>query len=285
MNTKLVNAWIFLNEDEPKGTNYNSHDSSYQRLIHQNVYNAVDILYVCFAVTVPTGTTTVPTGTGDQWTLQMGQSDHPGGLTNQDYLINIIRDARKENPNIKICMTLLWGNGNTISQIFSNTQYTPQQNADYFATNLVDYLDYYDLDGLDIDWEYPLSSTTTKQQFITLFNAIGTAFKKGSHKYYLTLSPASVGNLDGATVNNNFDFVNLQLYSGFTFPSSYKSAGINESLFAYGAKFESNFQTAQEAIDDNNKNYDYPIMTNWRLNSDNFIFEQDQQLKLYSQFK
>lgn len=26
---KLVNAWIFLNEDEPDGTNYNSPDSCY----------------------------------------------------------------------------------------------------------------------------------------------------------------------------------------------------------------------------------------------------------------
>ena len=29
-NSPLVNAWIFLNEDEPAGTNYNSSNSSYK---------------------------------------------------------------------------------------------------------------------------------------------------------------------------------------------------------------------------------------------------------------
>ncbi|MGH1337411.1 MAG: glycosyl hydrolase family 18 protein [Aureispira sp.] len=285
MSSKLVNAWIFLNEDEPSGTNYNSPDSSYQRLIHNNVYHAVDILCLCFATTVITGPRTVPTGDGTQWTLQMGQADHPGGLTNQDYMDYIIRDARAQNPNIKICMTLLWGNADTLSQIFSNTTYSAAQNATFFANNLVRYLAYYDLDGFDVDWESPISSGTSKQQFITLFTAIGIAFKNASKKYYLTLSPASVGNLDATTVNNNFDFVNLQLYSGFTFPSSFEQAGINPNLFAYGAKFESNFQTAQEAVNDNNTNYDYPVMINWRLNSDNFIFEQDQQVLLYQLFK
>lgn len=282
MNNKLVNAWIFLNEDEPSGTNYNSHDSCYQRLIHENVYQAIDILNLCFAVTVCTSSRTIPQGNGDQWTLEMGQSNnHSGGLTNQDYMDFIIRDARQQNPNIKICMTLLWGNADTLSQIFNNTNYTPEQNAAFFAKNLVEYMNHYGIDGFDVDWENPISSSTTKAQFITLFNAIGEAFRSSSRKLYLTLSPASVGNLDGTTVNNNFDFVNLQLYSGFTYPSSFIAAGIKKELFAYGVKFESNFQTAQEAVNDNQQNYDYPIMTNWRLNSTNFIFEQDQQKALY----
>lgn len=285
MSSKLVNAWIYLNEDEPSNTNYNSPDSAYQRLLQNNVYNAVDILCLCFATTVTTSSSTIPTGTGNEWTLQMGQANHSGGLTNQDYMNNIIRDARAQNPSIKICMTLVWGNADTLSQIFSNGNYSATQNATFFANNLVSYLQHYDLDGFDIDWESPISSSTSKQQFITLFNAIGTAFRNAPKKYYLTLSPANVGNLDAATVNDNFDFVNLQLYSGFTTPTSFQQAGINPALFAYGAKFESNYQTAQEAVDDNNNHYQYPVMINWRLNSGNFVFEQDQQVSLYQLFK
>jgi hypothetical protein len=280
--TQMVNAWIFLNEDEPTGTNYNSPNSSYQMLIRNGVYNSVDLLCLCFATTVPTGPNTVPKGDGSFYTLQMGASGHPGGLTNQDYMNSIIQDARKVNPGIKIAMTLVWGDGDVIANIFSNTKVTPQQNAEAFAANLVAYLRYYKIDGFDVDWESPLSDVTTTEQFRLLFNAVGAAFKKQRDRhFYLTLSPAEVGNLDATAVNNNVDFVNLQLYSGFTTPGMFTQAGVNASLFAYGAKFESDYQTAQQAYQDNKANYQYPVFTAWRLNSDNFVFEQRQQQVLY----
>jgi GH18 family chitinase len=144
------------------------------------------------------------------------------------------------------------------------------------------YLKKYDLDGFDIDWEHPISLTTTKEQFTLLINAIGAEFKRQTNKYYyLTFSPAETGNLDANAVNNHIDFVNLQLYSTFTYPHGFESVGINPNLFAYGAKFESEYQTAIKAYQDNKNNYHYYIFTCWRLNSDNYIFEQAQQQQLY----
>jgi hypothetical protein len=282
MNTQLVNAWIFLNEDEPKGTNYNSSNSCYQTLIQNNVYQSVDILNLCFVTTTPTNTSTVPAGDGSSYTIQMGASAHSGGLTNQDYMNYIVRDARANNPNIKIAVTLVWGDGSVLSNIFSNGNYSPQQNAQNFAANLMAYLKNYNLDGFDIDWESPLSDDTTQNQFALLINAIGAQFQQQTNKpYYLTLSPAEVGNLDATAVNGNISFVNLQLYSGFTSPDAFKDAGVNSSLFAYGAKFESGYQTAQAAYQDNQANYKYSVFTCWRLNSENYEFEQTQQQLLY----
>ncbi len=292
INTPLVNAWIFLNEDEPSGTNYNSPNSSYQQLIRNNVYQSVDILNICFLTTLPTSATTVPKGDGSSYTLSTGNPppSHPGGLTNQDYMKFVIRDARKNNPNIKIAVTLVYGpassnpnsNGKAIANIFSNTKVSPQQNADHFAANMMAYFKEYDLDGFDIDWESELSDVTTQQQFAMVVNAIGAQFQKQTGRQcYLTLSPAVNTNLDAAAVNNNVDFINLQLYSGFTDPGDFTSIGINSKLFAYGAKFESNFQTAEAAFTDNRDNYKYDIFTCWRLNSNNFVFEQQQQQALY----
>ena len=269
MSTRLVNAWILLSEDDPKGTDYNSPDSCYQALIENNVYRSVDILNMCFVTTLPTSDTTVPAGDGSSYTIEMGAAAHPGGLTNQEYMNYVIRDARKNNPDIKIAVTLEYGeennNGNMLSRIFSNPDDPDQRSADNFAANLMAYLKDYDLDGFDIDWESPISGQTSQKQFTLLINAIGAQFKQQTDKhYYLTLSPADVGHLDATAVNNHMDFLNLQLYSGFTSPGEFVTAGVDANLFAYGAKFESRskfdpapYQGAENAYDQNNNLYHY----------------------------
>ncbi|WP_170294979.1 glycoside hydrolase family 18 protein [Roseospira navarrensis] len=281
---RMVNAWIFLNEDEPSGTTYSDPTSCYQTLIRDGVYGAVDILYLCFATTLPVGPETVPATPAAQagsYTIAMGAASHAGGLTNQDYMDWVIRDARASNPSIRIAMTLNWGDGSLLSNIFTAGSLDPEPAAKAFAANLLAYLRRYDLDGFDIDWESPISDQTTREQFRCLVTAIGAAFRaQTDRKFYLTLSPAAVGNLDAAAVNDSVDFVNLQLYSGFTDPAAFTAAGVDAALFAYGAKFESDVQTAQAAYDDNAANYGYPIFTCWRLNSSNFAFEQAQQKAL-----
>ena len=180
---------------------------------------------------------TVPVGNDTAYTIIMDPVPHSDGLTNRDYMSNVISDARRNNPNIKIAVTLNYGAGLLISNIFSTSNYSPEEAAEHFAANLMVYLKTYDLDGFDIDWEYPISRTTTKEQFILLVNAIGAEFRQQTNKhYYLTLSPAEVGNLDAEAINNYVDFVNLQLYSGFTDPNTFENVGVNSDLFAYRCK-------------------------------------------------
>ena len=280
----LCNAWIFLNEDEPNDASgnpvgYNDPSSSYQRLITHKIYGAVDMLCICFAEAVQTSPTSVPSGTGDSYTLQMGDGQHPGGLTNQDYLTYVIRDARAVNPGVKLLMTLVWGDGNEINAIFQNNGAGDAANAAAFASNLVAYLKYYGLDGFDIDWESPLSDDTSEAHMTALLEAIGDQFSHQSGKYWLTLSPNDAGNLDGATVNANVDFLNLQLY-GAAWPGAFTRIGIDPAKLAYGAKFESGYQNAASAHAAMVAG-GYTVATQWRLNSDNFVYEQDQQVALW----
>lgn len=284
--SKSVNAWIFLMEDEPSGTSYKTPGSCYQSLITYGVYNSTDMVSVCWVNTVPTSPTTVPPGDGSTYTVELQAKTHPDGSTNQEYMEWLIQDARNTNPNIKILVMLGYG-ADEITQIFSSDSSQWQQNATDYANNLVAYLQQYDLDGFDVDWEYPLSSAGTPQQFNILFTAIRAAFKPQSRYYYLTLSPANVGTLDAPTVNSAFDFVNLQLYSGFTNPQDFIDAGVSQSLLAYGAKFESigngdtnPYETAQGAYH-GMVTGGYGIVTQWRLNSGDFQFEQAQQIILY----
>lgn len=294
MTRSTVNAWVFLNEDEPAKTNYNSENSCYQRLIKQNVYQSMDSISLCFAEIVPVSASTIPAtpvngqASHSSYTVQIGAASHPDGLTNQDYMEYILRDAKANNPAINIGITLVWGNGNEISQIFADPQHPDQASADQFAANLVKYMQHYKLSSFDIDWEAPLSSDTTQAQFTLVINAIGSAFKSAGLE--LNMAPAEVGNLDATAINNNVNRFTLQLYSGFTSPSEFTDAGVDSSLFAYGAKFEATgpsgptgngYQTAQQAVKDNQQNYHYQDYTVWRLNSENYIFEQDQMKALY----
>src|SRR6185295_1801119 len=96
---KLVNAWILLSEDDPTDqTPYSDPSSAYQSLIKNNVYQCVDILFLCFFNTVPTGPNTIPKGDGSSYTVQVLAANHPGGATNQDYMNYVTRDAKKNNP-------------------------------------------------------------------------------------------------------------------------------------------------------------------------------------------
>lgn len=125
-----INAWIFLNEDEPPKTNYNSPDSCFQSLIKYKVYDSVTSLGIAFFEVVP-----ATKGS----TIKMGDSSHPGGLTNQDYLNYVLRDARQVNPNIKFLATMVYSGDNTLASIFSPGG-NEQEEATNFANNLVAYL-------------------------------------------------------------------------------------------------------------------------------------------------
>ncbi|TMJ15065.1 MAG: hypothetical protein E6G94_08095 [Alphaproteobacteria bacterium] len=285
-NEPSVNAWIFLLEDEPQGAFYKTPGSSYQTLIDYGIYNYTDMVSICWVSTVPTGPATVPSGDGSTHTIQLQQNAHKDGTPNQDYMDWLIQDARNTNPGIKLLVCLGYGD-DELTQIFSSDSSQWQQQADAYASNVVAYLDHYDLDGFDVDWEYPLCGNGTPQQFALVFRAIRAAMNGRSRQSYITLSPASVGTLDAATINDVFDFVSLQLYSGFTDPQDYINAGISQSLLAYGAKFESAgngdpcpYQDARGAYAGFTSG-GYTVATQWRLNSGNFQFEQAQQMILH----
>ena len=272
-----------LGRGRAPSSSYDTPDGVFQRLITENVYQAVDTLLLTFVDTVRTSPTTVPSGDGHSYTLTNTSASHPGGLTNADYMRFVVRDARATNPGIRILTTLSWGEADVISRIYAGAT-TPaemREAADAFATNLVEFLQHWSLDGFDVDWESPVSDQTSAEQFAVLFTAVGQAFRSQSPPLELTLSPAAADNLDASAVNDNVAVVNLQLYSGFTFKEQFTRIGIDEKLLAYGAKFESDYQSADDAYHDAVAGQ-YDVITQWRLNSGNFIYEQDQQKELHA---
>lgn len=286
----MCNAWILLSEDDPDGTDYNSPTSAFQRIISQGLYQASDIINLCFVDIVPTSSKTVPAGDGSSYTLFLDKVTHPpdaDGPTDQDYMEWIVRDAKAANPNIKICLTLLYGKQHLISQIYPDPDNPDQASADAFANNVVAYLQHYGLDGFDIDWEWDyLSDDTTPAQFKTTFCAVGPALKNAG--MLLTMCPATDNNLDFDTVTRHFDIIAFQMYASTSLPGTFVSDGISPDAFAYGAKFEADQQSTPNGPGDQTateayqgmQTYGFKAVTTWRLNSQNYITEQDSQLEL-----
>ena len=108
-NPHAINAWMML-QDEPSGSCYSDPDSCYQALIKNDVYQSIDVLFVAFVKTVEGS---------NGWTIEIPPGTHCGGtVTSQQYLEYVVRDARQQNPGIRIAVTLGYGNGSNISQIF-----------------------------------------------------------------------------------------------------------------------------------------------------------------------
>jgi hypothetical protein len=278
-----INAWIYLNEDEPPNTNYNSSDSCYQALIKYKTYNSVTFLGIAFFEVVPASNGT---------TIQIGSSSHPGNLTNQDYLNFVLRDARQVvNPNIKFLATMVYSGSNTLAAVFSGGG-DPQTQATAFAKNLVVYLKDNGMNGLDVDWEGDVSDDMTQSQFQILFSTIRTVFDQQPVKYYLSMAPAGpTDTIDYPTLNSAFDFVSPQFYDGSQL-SDYLDAGFSPTKIGYGAQFEpgntapnSSAQQVWNAVSPgfsyNNTQYSYQDIIMWRFNSGNFQFEQAQYMILY----
>jgi len=144
------------------------------------VYKSVTFLGIAFFEVSPAA---------KGYTIKIGDSSHSGGLSNQNYLNFVLKDARQVNPNIKFLATMVYSGNNTLAEVFSGGGDTQTQ-ATEFANNLVTYLKDNGMNGLDIDWEGDVSTQMTQSQFQILFSTIRTVFDQQPVKYYLSFTPA-----------------------------------------------------------------------------------------------
>lgn len=261
-----IGAWIDSELHPTGATLPSSPNSNFVSMRLNAVYKSLD--YLCIA----------------WYGIEMSNPQQPTISTSNPGLAMMVTDAKTQNPDIKLFATLAW-----TTEIYKNLKQIINNPAtlNAFATNIASYLGANKMNGFDIDWEYPISNLTSAECAKWL-NALREAF--GS-TYYISISPATTAGLDANAVNANCDIINLQTYSGFTFASDFVSIGINPGLLGFGAKFETQgnapYQNALQAYKQytagftaNGQHYPYATICNWRLDSDDYAFEQGQQLLL-----
>jgi chitinase len=97
--------------------------------------------------------------------------------------LECLRDIRRFNPDLRISLSIGgWGAGG-----FSETARDAERRA-LFARTSVDLVDRYDLDGLDIDWEYPtrsdagiVSDSEDRHTFTLLLAGLREEFDRRTH--------------------------------------------------------------------------------------------------------
>ena len=156
-----------------------------------------------------------------------------------------LTSLRRENPSLTVLVSVggwLW------STNFSDVSLTVQSRQT-FIDSAIGFLKTYDLDGLDIDWEYPgmVGSghpfrAEDKQNFTLLLKEFRERFNQETHKshrrLYLTIAAGAsdefLAHTEMAQVQRYVDTVNLMAYDYYE-PGSDNITGHHAPLFTNNA--------------------------------------------------
>jgi len=134
------------------------------------------------------------------------------------------QQLKAKNPHFKLLVSV---GGWSWSKNFSNMA-ADEVSRRTFAKSAVDFLREYKLDGLDIDWEYPVEGgethnihrATDKENFTLLMKTVRAALDAAGsedNKYYLLTIASGQGdnfvvNADLSQSSNDLDFINIMTY-------------------------------------------------------------------------
>ena len=164
------------------------------------------------------------------------------GFANDDANYATLTALRKQKPSLKVLVSV---GGWEWSKGFSDVSLTAASRAT-FIDSVMEFLTRYDLDGLDIDWEYPgmrgagnVFRDEDKHNFTLLLGELRKRFKaeeKKTHRHlYLTIAAGSsqefIAHTEMAEIAKILDTVNLMAYDYYE-PSDNSITGHHAPLYA-----------------------------------------------------
>jgi chitinase len=208
-------------ETQYKKVGYYSSWSTYSNFQVSNIdANQLTHINYAFANISSTGEVIL----GDSWADV--EKPFPGDSTTQPIKgnFNQLLKLKQQYPHLK---TLISIGGWTWSDRFSDVALT-EQSRTVFATSAVGFMTKYGFDGIDIDWEYPVSGGEAgniqrpedKQNFTLLLKAVREALNVQSSKdgkqYLLSIAAgagkAHAANLELNSLHQYVDYIQLMTY-------------------------------------------------------------------------
>ncbi len=162
------------------------------------------------------------------------------GFKNDAENFKVLNQAKTRNPDLKILISV---GGWTWSGGFSDMCFTKGSRSK-FINSAVEFIKKNNLDGIDIDWEFPnligygnVFRPDDKENFTNLVKELRSALdeigKDGKH-YWLTAATGAfddyLANTEMNKVQKYVDFVNVMAYD-FCEPDADSIAGLNAPLF------------------------------------------------------
>ena len=156
-------------------------------------------------------------------------------INNEERLM-AITGLKKQKPTLKVLLSIGgWGSGRFSEMAADET------NRLAFAADCKRVVDQFNLDGIDLDWEYPTSSSSgissspeDKNNFTLLMRDIRNTI--GKDKLLTFASASNARYVDFQAVNPYIDFVNIMTYDMGNPP--YHQAGLYRSEFTRGMSCE-----------------------------------------------
>lgn len=108
----------------------------------------------------------------DENNFQIKPSDPVQDIVKKSY--TKFTNLKNQNPQLKTMLAVGGWGDSIISDKYSQLV-AKQENIDVFVTSVVQLLEKYEFDGLDVDWEYPRTETD-KVGFINLLTSLKNAF-------------------------------------------------------------------------------------------------------------
>jgi chitinase len=131
---------------------------------------------------------------------------------------------KANHPDVK---TLISVGGWTWSTYFSNVALTPLSRAT-FSASCMEFIDEYGFDGIDIDWEYPVSGglptvihrPEDRRNFTLLMAELHRQLDSleivNSQQYFLSIAapagPANIANIEVDSISQYLDWINVMTY-------------------------------------------------------------------------
>lgn len=263
-------AWFYLSDD----VNYESIPAYWQN-IH---FNHVNRLYIG------------PVGIQNQYNFDLYKG------INGDLSVRfkwLVERAKSDNPNIQIIVSQWWGDypnvyGSSLD-VLNNLD-----NQEVYAKSIIDFLESYQLnnnglysiDGYDIDYEGDNVSPNIKSLLTNIRTKLDQLSLKYHKKYYLTITPSSTQYINESSLLLKLDNVNMQSYEGGAqIPVDfYLQNGMNAKKIFFGICPETKcrYSKSVESVLAIYQKYNLGGIHLWRLNSDDYVYENSLQEIIFS---
>lgn len=145
------------------------------------------------------------------------------GIENPGKLSDLVGAAH--NNNVKVLISVGGGGGgDAFHSIVANSSYRTN-----FVNSMIAFTDQYNLDGVDVDWEYP--GVSEANNFYLLMQQLASAM----HSRGKLASIAVIANNDGNTISSNLfqvlDYVQIMAYDDNNYQHSTYNSAVNSVHF------------------------------------------------------